>query len=83
MMNDTLIYQAYYTKSDPILEYMVGMLGIKPNDSILEPCGGDGAFVDKILDYIRDVDIDVLELNSKSVGLLENKYSDCQRVNIK
>ena len=82
-MNETLKYQAYYTKSDPILDYMVGMLGIQPSDSILEPCGGDGVFVDKIRNFISDVDIDVLELNPESVSLLKSKYSDCHRVNIK
>ena len=82
-MTETSIYQAYYTKSDPILEYMVGMLDIQPNDYILEPCGGDGVFVDKIRHYIKDVDIDVLELNSKSVSLLKNKYVDCHRIKIK
>ena len=49
-MNEALVYQAHYTKSDPILNYMTGMLDFHPYDSILEPCGGDGVFVDKILE---------------------------------
>ena len=49
-MNEALTDQAYYTKSDPILNYMINMLHFHPQDSILEPCGGDGVFVDKILE---------------------------------
>lgn len=39
-MDSALTYQAYYTKSNPILNYMTGMLHFKPHDRILEPCGG-------------------------------------------
>lgn len=49
-MDTALTYQAYYTKSNPILNYMTGMLHFKPHDLILDPCGGDGVFIDKILE---------------------------------
>lgn len=51
-MDASLVYQPHYTKSDPILNYMAGMLDFQPQDLIFEPCGGDGVFVDKILEKI-------------------------------
>ena len=78
-MNEALTYQAYYTKSDPILNYMTGMLHFHPQDSILEPCGGDGVFVDKILGMMSMIDItgleedDLLEKIEKTADLLISK----------
>ena len=46
-------YQAYYTKSDPITDYMVSMLNLQPSDTVFEPCGGDGVFVDKNFGFKR------------------------------
>lgn len=48
-MNSNLTYQAYYTKSNPILNYMTNMLHFQQQDSILEPCGGDGVLSIKSL----------------------------------
>lgn len=73
-MNKAAIYQAYYTKSNPILEYMIGMLHLSPNDNILEPCGGDGAFVDKILEKLPKAQISIFELNPSAVIELRKKY---------
>lgn len=70
-MNKILTYQAYYTKSDPILNYMTGMLDFKPHDHILEPCGGDGVFIDKILEQNIDTQISVFELNPTAVSDLK------------
>lgn len=82
-MDKSLIYQAHYTKSDPILSYMTGLLNILPHDSIFEPCGGDGAFVDKILDKVPTASICVYELNPKAVLVLRDKYQHFDNVRIK
>ncbi len=74
-MDSALTYQAYYTKSNPILNYMTGMLHFKPHDRILEPCGGDGVFVDKILESTSNVQISVFELNPSAAAGLKSKYS--------
>ena len=79
-MNST--YQSYYTKSEPILQYMTKMLNIKDNDSILEPCGGDGVFVDKILSTNSNANICVLELNPNAVSTLRHKYSGNTNITI-
>ena len=82
-MNTTLTYQAYYTKSDPILNYMTGMLNFEPHDHILEPCGGDGVFIDKILEQCPNTQISVFELNPTAVSDLKKKYSSNSGVSIK
>lgn len=82
-MNEALVYQAHYTKSDPILNYMTGMLDLRPHDSILEPCGGDGVFVDKILEKVPNANISVFELNPQAVIGLKNKYNGEANIQIK
>ena len=82
-MNESLIFQAHYTKSDSILNYMTGMLNFKPQDSIFEPCGGDGVFVDKILERSPLSNICIYELNPTAVGVLRNKYKHSSNIRIK
>lgn len=82
-MNEARTYQAYYTKSDPILNYMTGMLHFHPQDCILEPCGGDGVFVDKILEKSPSSNIYIYELNPVAVGNLRNKYKKDSNVVVK
>lgn len=76
-------YQSYYTKSEPILEYMTSMLDIKQQDSIFEPCGGDGMFVDKILNKQPSAKISIFELNPKAIYGLQQKYSHNKNITIK
>lgn len=77
------VYQSYYTKSEPILNYMIGMIDLHPTDSILEPCGGDGVFVDKILEKLPDSNINVFELNPDAVHNLKEKYFDKRNIHIR
>lgn len=82
-MSDSLKYQAYYTKSASILNYMTKMLGLRDHDYVWEPCGGDGVFVDRVLEENSSVKIDVFELDPKAVSFLAEKYSQTSNVNIK
>lgn len=82
-MDSALTYQAYYTKSDPILNYMTGMLNFEPHDNILEPCGGDGVFIDKILENNPDAHVNVFELNPSAVVGLKEKYSNKHGISVK
>ena len=82
-MNEALVYQAHYTKSDPILNNMSGMLDLRPHYSILEPCGGDGVFVDKILEKVPNANISVFELNPQAVIGLKSKYNGEANIQIK
>lgn len=82
-MDSALTYQAYYTKSDPILNYMTRMLNFEPHDNILEPCGGDGVFIDKILEHNPDAHVNVFELNPSAVVGLKKKYSNRPGISVK
>lgn len=83
MINEARKYQAFYTKSTPIVDYMVGMLLLNPTDKIFEPCGGDGVFVEAILEANEFASIDICELNPNSVAVLQSKFSPFQNVNIR
>lgn len=83
MISENRIYQAYYTKSDPIVNYMVSLLSLTGSEKILEPCAGDGVFIDPIVKTFPDVQIDAFELNDNSYSNLLVKYSDFENINIK
>ena len=83
MLQEARKYQAFYTQSTPIVDYMVQKLSLKPNDKILEPCGGDGVFVESIIDENEYAHIDIYELNEKSIKVLNEKFSYLPNVRIK
>lgn len=83
MINEARKYQAFYTKSTPIVDYMVDKLLLKPTDKIFEPCGGDGVFVEAILDANEFANIDICELNPASIAVLQSKFSTFQNVSIR
>ncbi len=75
-------FQAYYTKSRPILDYMVSRLRPKPHCRVLEPCAGDGVLVDAVLSVQSDIDVDAYEFNPAAVKGLLAKYGDKCRVHV-
>lgn len=83
MINEARKYQAFYTKSTPIVDYMVSKLLLEPADKIFEPCGGDGVFVEAILDTNEFAQIDICELNPNSIHVLQNTFSTYQNVTIR
>jgi hypothetical protein len=62
---------------------MVGKLSLKPEDKIFEPCGGDGVFVEAILDKNKNANIDVYELNDSAFKVLQNKFYNYSTANIR
>ncbi len=76
-------YQAFYTKSTPIVDYMVRNLNLKSTDKVLEPCGGDGVFVEAMLKENRLANIDVCELNPSAIAVLRDKFSNHTNVNVR
>lgn len=76
------IYRSYYTKSDPILEYMVQKLDIKSNDKVLEPCAGDGVFIDVIVNKNSNVDIDAFEINPEAYNILLEKHGHNKNITL-
>ena len=76
------IYRSYYTKSYPIVEYMVKMLSVKPGMRVLEPCAGDGILVDALNNRINNITIDIYELNPEAVSRLNKKYRNNSNIRI-
>lgn len=83
MISEQRIFQAYYTKSEPIVSYMVDLLDLNGTETIFEPCAGDGVFIDPILDKYQDIKIDVFELNENACDTLKSKYQDLENISIK
>jgi len=75
-------YQAFFTKSQPIVDYMVQMLSPQQGDRILEPCAGDGVFIEAILSLAMNVAIDAYEFNPHSIKTLNNKFAFNPRVKV-
>ena len=69
---------AFYTESDPILTYMVKKLGVENSDLVLEPCAGDGVFIEKIFEMHKDKDfqIEAMDLNTEAIKNLEDKFDN-------
>lgn len=83
MIGEAKTYQAFYTKSTPIVDYMIRNLSLQYSDKIFEPCGGDGVFVEAILEQNEFAHIDICELNLKSIHILKEKFSKYVNVNIR
>src|SRR5690606_1426690 len=83
MISEARKYQAFYTKSTPIVDYMVSKLSLNSSDKIFEPCGGDGVFIEAILNENEFAQIDICELNSQSVEVLNEKFSHFPNVKIR
>ena len=82
-MSEDRVYQAYYTKSQPIVNYMVKLLNLTGSEKILEPCAGDGVFIDSILSKFNNIHIDAFELNQSAFSKLSSKYSDFNNISVK
>jgi len=76
------IYQQYYTKSNEIVSYMLNKLAIRENSVILEPCAGDGVFVDALLQKESNIKIEAFELNINEANNLKKKYYTKPNVSI-
>ena len=82
MTSEQRIFQAYYTKSAPIVSYMVDLLNLNGTESIFEPCAGDGVFLDSILNKYKNIKIDAFELNETAYHNLKGKYLDLENVKV-
>ena len=76
------IYQQYYTKSNEIISYMLNKLAVRENSIILEPCAGDGVFVDALLQKGNNIKVEAFELDISEANKLKNKYNSKDNVSI-
>ena len=75
-------FQAFYTNCDYIASYMARLLECDSGMSVLEPCAGDGVFIDEVLKNCNECQITAYELNESSAKKLLKKYSDHENVSI-
>lgn len=75
-------FQAFYTNCNYITSYMVSLLDLKRGSSILEPCAGDGAFIDQILSDGHEGKIQLYDMNPESIENLNNKYHSIRNISI-
>lgn len=83
MIQEARKYQAFYTKSTPIVDYMVRKLNLKATDKIFEPCGGDGVFIEAIVSDNQFANIDVCELNDNAFKTLMSKFSSYPTISVR
>jgi len=76
------LYRAYYTKSEPIVSYMVEMLSVESGMQVFEPCAGDGVFIDALNGKIPNLSIDIHELNPQAISTLNKKYGAKDNISI-
>jgi len=76
------IYQPYYTKSKSIVKYMIEMLDVRNGMRVLEPCAGDGVFVDALNSKIPNLSIDIFEIDPSAIKILKEKYKAFPNVTI-
>lgn len=76
-------FQNYYTRTAALKEYMLNMLNLSNDDKVLEPCGGNGSFIDAILEKNPHQDIDTIDINKKDVETLKNKYTGFPNVSVR
>jgi phospholipid N-methyltransferase len=62
---------------------MINKLSLKPNTVLLEPCAGDGVFIDAVLEKENKLNIDAFELDPREADKLDKKYNTCHNVSIK
>lgn len=75
-------FQAFYTNCNYISSYMVGLLECESGMEVLEPCAGEGVFIDEVLMDCRECKITAYELNEESANYLTQKYSSHKNITI-
>jgi tRNA1(Val) A37 N6-methylase TrmN6 len=69
------VYQAHFTQSPHILQFMLRRLHLSPGQRVLEPCAGEGHFLDAILEHEPSVEIDAFEVQEELAKKLRGKYA--------
>lgn len=75
-------FQAYYTNSNSIVEYMISKLDIKINDTILEPSVGEGIFIDKLLQFNKNLKIETYDIDDYSIKIMNKKFYQKKNIHI-
>ncbi|EKB53565.1 Eco57I restriction-modification methylase domain-containing protein [Falseniella ignava] len=76
------VFQSYYTNSLDITSYMVNKLELNSNDNVLEPSGGEGAFIDELISSGFQGPIDTFDIDEEAIEVLNNKYKNFANISI-
>lgn len=66
---------SFYTESEAIQFLMASLLQAGPEDSVLEPCAGEGALVKAVMAYSQPKSFTLIELDSAACENLKEKFS--------
>ncbi len=73
-------FQAFYTNCNHITSYMVGLLDLQEDSKVLEPCAGDGAFIDQIITHEHKGEVHLFDLNPESIKNIKDKYGSFKNI---
>ncbi|MDR3707476.1 MAG: N-6 DNA methylase [Capsulimonadaceae bacterium] len=76
------IYRSYYTKSESLVAYMVEQLDLSSGQTVFEPAGGDGVFIDAVLNACPTARIDTYDINPVAIAELKRLFGHNSNVNI-
>jgi hypothetical protein len=62
---------------------MINKLSLMPNSLVLEPCAGDGVFINALLQEEESISIDAFELDLKEANKLKHIFRDYNNISIK
>ena len=76
------VLQAHYTTSPEIVKYMVAKLRANDDDSVWEPCAGNGALIDGLLAERPNIPVRASEISETAVSTLKEKYETFPNVEV-
>ena len=62
---------------------MISMVNPTHGDIFLEPCGGDGMFIDALLEHSPKIHIDTCDLDLSAVEIMRSKYAGLPNVAVR
>lgn len=75
-------FQSFYTNSFGIVDCMTDMLDVHSGDLVLEPCAGEGAFVEALLKRMPELNITLYEIDPNATNTLKTKFGNIPTIKI-
>ena len=76
-------YQRYYTTCKDIVDFMVASLDLQNNALVMEPCAGNGVFIEALLKENKNIRIEAFEMDEQAYSELILKYGKNNSIKIK
>lgn len=77
------LYQSYYTKSPPLVHYMIQQLCPETGLRFLDPAAGDGIFIDGLKTRFPEIQIDVFDIDPEAIQKLKRRFEEYPNITIK